>query len=142
VTHLKEYLSFYERTTDVHVRVDIQLEPAAADAEMPSLILQPLVENALEHGLREAPKAARIAVSGYARNGSLFLTVRDNGSGMSPEMLQSVRNSLHGDVPPRAHVGIWNVNRRIRLLFGDQYGLYVESTPSHGTEVRVELQNR
>ena len=107
---------------------------------MPPLILQPLVENAIFHGLEAKPDADMLVISTAFKDGDLLLTVTDDGAGMGPEELAAVRERMSR--PPEKDgnsIGMANVHSRIRLNWGEPYGLTVDSTPEIGTTVTLRM---
>lgn len=116
----------------------------SADASRPILpfLLQPLVENALRHGIEESPRGSHyVLVEVWEEDGLLLISIADNGAGMPPEALERIREALRtaSGEPPREHIGLLNVSQRIRLYYGEQYGLNIRSTPGSGTVVTVTL---
>ena len=107
---------------------------------IPKITVQPLVENALYHGIKNKRGKGKITVRGY-REGSFFiLEVQDNGIGMQPERLEQVRNALvHKQFVESKVYGLYNVNERIRLNCGEEYGLRISSTYQEGTTVKIFL---
>ena len=103
------------------------------------LIIQPIVENAFVHGLetKEGEGEIRIIVEKTDR---LRIHVSDNGNGMSEEKLIEIRESLNDESKlDRSNIGLSNVNQRIKLLYGDEYGITINSTENEGTKVIIEL---
>ena len=105
------------------------------------LIIQPLLENAIYHGMSEAEEDGKILVHAYRHEQEVWIDVTDNGMGMLPEMAESL---LLGKYHPTAGskgsgIGVMNVNQRIQLTFGRQYGLSIESEPDEGTQVRIRV---
>ena len=98
------------------------------------------MENALYHGIKNKRGRGKITVRGY-REGSFFiLEVQDNGIGMQPERLEQVRNALvHKQFVESKVYGLYNVNERIRLNCGEEYGLRISSTYQEGTTVKIFL---
>ena len=113
--------------------------------KMPGLILQPVVENALTHGLQNKEGQALLNIRGYMDGGAVILEVSDNGAGIAPEKMAAIRQSLDaseiGDFPAPglSGVSLINVQRRIRLRFGDSYGLSLAGAPGGGTQVTIKL---
>jgi sensor histidine kinase YesM len=143
IEHLREYLAFYELTSDRQVVLEISTEPQVLDSLVPSMILQPLVENAILHGFASSNRrGGRVEVLGRRAAGSLLLSVKDNGVGMDAELVAQVRASLASPSPPARHIGLWNVHRRIVLLSGGQFGVQIRSEPGVGTEILLEVKNR
>lgn len=115
------------------------IPPECQTCRIPRYIFQPITENSVTHGIPRE-KAIHILVSGEKRDGRLILSVRDNGSSIPPEKLAELREMLQNNTPPpNASVGLYNVNRRIKLNFGDEYGLTIESELGIGTTVRLTL---
>ena len=137
--HIASYLAIQQfRYRDImSYRLDI--DPALSACTIPKLTLQPLVENALYHGIKLKRSPGVILVRGLrAENGDVLLLVKDDGVGISPERLAEMRASLDskGD---RIGFGLATVHERIRLLYGNEYGLTIESTPGVGTTVTVRI---
>lgn len=118
---------------NIEVRCDIEF------LKIMPLIIQPIVENAFIHGLetKEGEGEIRIIVE---RTDRIVIHVIDNGNGMSESKLKEIKDGLD-DVSKldRSHIGLNNVNQRIKLLYGDEYGIYIESVEGEGTSVRIEL---
>lgn len=129
--------------------------PASFDQlEVPSFILQPLVENSIEHGFSERETDCNIYISSTIEDGDLHILVADNGSGMTDESLALLKASLDGpesDSAPASSdnstasshrhrsIGLRNVHQRIRNSFGDAYGISIESRYESGTLVDIKL---
>ena len=116
--------------------LDIQCDDAALNCCTLNLLLQPIVENAIFHGIASTSGANQIKVSVRIHEKTLEYTVEDNGCGMSSELLKNV---LNFDNSSSAHIGIYNVNKRIKLTFGEQYGLQFTSEQGIGTIVKIIL---
>ena len=103
--------------------------------EMPNLILQPLVENAIGHGLdhKEGEGAKRLWVFGWEKEDCLEFEVGDNGCGMSREDLEAVLHTRSKGY------GIQNVNMRLQLQYGKEFGLQIKSWPGEGTQILVRI---
>jgi two-component system sensor histidine kinase YesM len=99
--------------------------------------LQPLVENALYHGIKIRRRKGLIRVSGRLEGDQLVLEVADDGSGMTPERLEEVRASLVNG--RKEGFGLRTVHQRIQILFGMEYGLTLESDPDAGTKIYVRI---
>jgi len=107
---------------------------------VPSMILQPLVENSILHGFHGLPRPGTIVVSATVREDALIVSVRDNGNGMSTENLADVFNDAgKGRHSGLSRIGLYNVRRRIMLSYGNAYGLEVASYPGEGTVVTLKL---
>ena len=107
------------------------------------LVLQPLVENAIYHGIKEAGRPGRVDVGVRLDGEALVLTVADDGVGMDPTQLADLRRRLEGDLPSdlgeTSGYGIFSVHARIRLGYGPPWGLSFDSSPGRGTVVEARL---
>jgi len=121
----------------------IEMDPDVAHYTVLKLILQPLVENALYHGIKNKRQGGVIVVSAKRKGASeIQLEVEDNGIGFTPEKLAQLRAELaddSGDIKMESGFGIGNVNRRIWLYYGRPYGLSVESEYNTGTRVTLVI---
>lgn len=109
---------------------------------MPKLVLQPIVENAIIHGFSEMSDGAEIVIRILPVNNNVSILISDNGKGMSQEQLKEVKHRIAAEGQmtgngKRSHIGVQNVNRRIKLLFGENYGLSINSYEGMGTEVEI-----
>ncbi len=143
---LGSYVAIRRRRLDLRIDLDCSVEPDSAEVPIPRFILQPLVENAIEHGLREALGIE--VISRRLAGGRLSLQVRDNGVGMGEETLRAV---LAGDTDeaadgdgvgtagPRAGLGIRYVRSLIAMVYGERGRIAIESLPGRGTTVTIDL---
>ncbi len=113
---------------------------------IPKMILQPIVENAVSHGLETVNRPGALRIHVWREADGLYLTVRDDGKGMDRETLDCLRAGLildRADTADRStHIGLTNIHRRIRLLHGPSCGVTVESELGQGTTVTLRLQAR
>jgi two-component system sensor histidine kinase YesM len=144
IEHVESYLAIQKmRYRDIlDYRVDVPDD--MRDGQMLKLTLQPLVENALYHGIKNKRNGGEIVVRGRRLEGDLLrLEVEDNGIGMNPEQLARVRALLGaedgGAAVAESGYGINNVNQRIKLYYGLQYGLTIESEYRQGTRVSLVI---
>jgi two-component system sensor histidine kinase YesM len=122
-------------------RVLWEADEAARACRVPKLILQPLLENAIQYGVQgnAAPYTIRVSAKANAASGSLLLTVEDNGVGIREGDLQSIRAALLQPTHQGDHIGLYNTHRRIQLTYGPEHGLSIGSAPGVGTRVSVHL---
>jgi two-component system sensor histidine kinase YesM len=148
VEHIECYLAIQKmRYRDIlDYRIDVPAD--MLDGQMLKLTLQPLVENALYHGIKNKRSGGAIVVRGRRLDGDqLLIEVEDNGIGMVWDKLAQIRALLDGEagglVVAESGYGINNVNQRIKLYYGQQYGLSIHSEYLHGTRVSliIPLQN-
>ena len=106
------------------------------------LLLQPLVENAIYHGIKHRRGRGMITVSGESENGMITLTVEDNGAGMTPERLEEINRALDGNVETATPgYGLFNVNMRIKLYYNQPKGIEIHSDNS-GTKCSLHVPVR
>ena len=129
VALLQRYLAIMEIRFSDRVTVRCSVDPRVADALVPAFILQPIVENAFEHGVARLQRPGFIEIDAQPDNESLLLTVRDNGVGLAASDFDS-------------GVGLANTRRRLAELYGDSAALDLRSPPTGGTTVEVRLPLR
>jgi two-component system LytT family sensor kinase len=117
------------------LRVTLRVAPEVLPVAVPFLALQPLVENAVQHGLEGKPEPGHISIVAEDLDRECVISVEDDGLGEDPER---VRRALAGDDATDS-VGLGNVDERLRAAFGDEYGLVVETAPGAGTKVVVRV---
>jgi two-component system, sensor histidine kinase YesM len=136
--HIRSYLEIQQMRYRDLMEYEIDIPDQLKNFILPKLTLQPLVENALYHGIKNRRRKGFIRVTGRAENERLIiLEVVDDGPGMSEERLDAVRDSLTNG--KREGFGLRTVHQRIQILFGGEYGLAVESTPDVGTRIIVTI---
>ena len=103
------------------------------------LIIQPLLENAIYYGMEAMDGDGEILVQGYTQNGDIYIDVIDNGIGMPPETVEHLLTDGKYERKRGSGIGLKNVDQRIKLYFGQDYGLEIKSEPDVGTRVRIRL---
>lgn len=140
--HIRSYLQIQQfRYRDI-LEYEICIPEELYDCQILKLTLQPLVENALYHGIKNKRGLGHILVTGKEKDGKLQFCVRDNGIGMTPECLAYVRALIDGELTEEnssSGFGLSNVEQRIRLNYGTECGLTIESVYGEGTEVKVVI---
>ena len=124
------------------VDYEIIYEPSWEDhgAEIPKLTIQPVVENIFVHGLTS--QICHIHLNVSIRNGTICISVSDNGSGIPPEKLAELNRSIRDFKTARHSFGLPSINHRIALLYGENYGLTIESSPEKGTTVTIVIPDK
>lgn len=138
--HIRSYLEIQQMRYRDLMEYTIEIENRLKGFILPKLTLQPLVENALYHGIKISRRKGSIRVIGRRQGDCIVLEVTDDGSGMNIERLETVRASLAYD--KSEGFGLRTVHQRIQILFGKEYGLSIESTPDIGTRVIVTIPMR
>lgn len=127
--------------------IEIDVDEGLLEMQTPKMILQPIVENAVYHGLERMDQGGRLQVTGSIdAHGDVCFQITDTGKGMDPEQLASLQAKLGMASPepapdgqPATSIGLSNIHNRLRLLFGEGYGIAIESQLGHGTTVTVRI---
>ena len=135
--HIRSYLEIQQMRYRDLMEYDIDIPIDLENFMLPKLTLQPLVENALYHGIKNRRRKGFIRVTCRAQDETLVLEVVDDGAGMSKERLIEMQEALTDG--KGEGFGLRTVHQRIQILFGEQYGLTLESTPGTGTKVIVKI---
>jgi two-component system LytT family sensor kinase len=136
--NVDRYLSLERARFGSNLSVTLQVAPEVLNVVVPFLALQPLVENAVRHGLA-GRQAGAVEIIARDAGSDCVITVEDDGVGMDPEVLRSGGGDVLGDGEQAAHVGLTNVDQRLRAAFGNDYGLVVETAPGAGTKVIMRV---
>ncbi|WP_456276474.1 cache domain-containing sensor histidine kinase [Bacillus sp. AK128] len=145
IEHIKNYLVIHEHRNKKSIHLNLEIEPAFYDVPMVKLSLQPLVENAIEHGMKRSMKDMSIKIRTRISGSSLKVCVIDNGKGMTNERVDEIMEHLkqnrmkESELGSHLGIGIANVNRRIQLLFGDEFGVSISSQENKGTTVTITI---
>jgi len=118
------------------LNVRLRIAPEVLPVVVPFLVLQPLVENAVRHGLAKKPGGGTVTVAAEDNGAEALISVEDDGVGMDPERLFDDLKDSHKS---GAHVGLGNINDRMRSVFGDEYALTVETAPDAGMKVILRV---
>lgn len=138
--HIRSYLEIQQvRYCDI-LEYEIAIEPELYQYKILKLSLQPIVENALYHGIKYKRAKGKIEITGTMRNEKIYLAVKDTGVGMSEEQLQKLREDIKQPCKEtEAGFGLANVNERIRIHFGAEYGMTIDSVEGEGTTVSLVI---
>ena len=132
---VERYLVLERARFGDRLRVITRIAPEVLSVSLPFLCIQPLVENAIRHGLEPKEGDGTITVLAEDAVNECVITVEDDGVGSDPE---KVRRALNGD-SPTGSVGLVNVDERLRTVYGNQFGIIVETAPGQGTKVTVRI---
>lgn len=140
IRHVSSYLQIQRVRYQDILEYEISIPEEIGNCQIPKITLQPLVENALYHGIKYKRGKGKIVVTGRIQDHMCVLSVRDDGVGMTKERLHQVRGGLTTKIEDsNDFYGLYNVNERIRLKFGEEYGLRIDSISQEGTAVDVWL---
>ncbi len=137
--HVSLYVMLQNMRFENKIEFIVDVPDEIMEYEIPKLVLQPIVENSILHGIFEREsKAGNIVIMAWTENGDIIFTVSDTGMGIRPERLKTIldgtEESEHG-----SNIGIYNTHMRLKYLYGEKYGLHFESNYGQGTEVQVRI---
>ncbi|HLH04643.1 MAG TPA: histidine kinase [Bryobacteraceae bacterium] len=130
ISFIDDYLAIEMVRFGDKLRFTKEIEPGALDRLVPSMILQPIVENSIRHGLASKIDGGTIRLRAWLEGSRLHISIEDDGIGIAEDKLDRIFNS---------GIGVSNVNERLRVVFGGNYRMTVASEPGHGTETRLEI---
>lgn len=134
----RKYLVVQKLRYGEKVHYEVEMQSGTELCMVPPLILQPLVENAIFHGLEAKSQGGTVVIESALQGENLLLTITDDGAGMDEETLNQARANCEQNVVKDAHsIGMSNVHNRIRLNYGDGYGLTLESSKGIGTTITL-----
>lgn len=131
---IEQYLVLMQARFEGLFEVRWDVDTDCLDAELPKLFMQPLLENSILHGFSDRTSGGEIAIRVFREGGDVLCEVRDNGVGMSAERIEHVLKQ------EGVSIGLFNIHKRIQLMYGDEYGLSIQSAPSEGCLVRVRIK--
>jgi sensor histidine kinase YesM len=127
---IDDYLSIEQVRFGGKLRFEKHIETDAMDMVVPSMLLQPLIENCIKHGLSGKVEGGTIVLRARHEGQMLYLTVEDDGAGISDERLSKLTGS---------GIGVHNVSERLKVLFGDEGLFRIESEQGRGTRVEIQV---
>ena len=139
VEHVRNYLMIQNMRFKNRFEYSIEVDKKVLSYSSLKLMLQPLVENAIYHGMEFMDGDGEIDVKVFKEDDSLYFTITDNGLGMSEDMVETLLSKDFVPSKKGSGIGVKNVNERIKLYFGSEYGLKVESEPDEGTKITIHL---
>ena len=134
---LEQYVEIQKFRYDDKFQVIFQCDEEVREKKLPKLLIQPLLENAIFHGVEFRKEDGLIIITACQKKGDLVITVEDNGIGISQEMVEKINEGKIAGA--KTHVGILNVKERIQLNFGENYGMKIESVSWQGTKIILTL---
>ena len=146
VVTVKEEMDFISRYLQVmlyrygdRLRYSIDLEEGSRGASIPRMTLQPIVENSIKYGFGEDRDCLEIRISTRIQKGVLSVIISDDGVGIRTELLEKLKANLDQGQNQTDHIGIYNVHKRIRLVYGSRYGVGIDSKIEEGTVVTLRV---
>lgn len=146
ILHIEQYIKIQEIRFGNHIFLEKKIEKGLEETKVLKFMLQPIVENSIEHGLAGIDLPWIIRLSAYKDRGGVTVTVCDNGIGMSEAVVENVRKKIHAydelssDSDSRyVSIGLSNIHKRIQLLYHDPYGLDIENAEGRGVKILIHL---
>ena len=138
--HISSYLQIQEKRYHDILDYHIYIDPEIYEYQIPKLTLQPLVENALYHGIKYKRSRGMIEITGTKEGENLYLTVADDGVGMDEDELKKLGKEISRPCKEtESGFGLANVNERIRMYFGAEFGMKIWSEKGSGTRITIEI---
>lgn len=146
IEHIKSYLNIQKARYRDKLNYTLEIDPKTNDFMIVKLILQPIVENAIYHGIKERKGPGHIHIEAQVSNNTFVITVKDDGKGIESDRLQLLRQKLNnvdtenkqGAVADFGY-GMMNVQSRLKLTYGEAYGISIDSEIANGTTVKIVL---
>lgn len=136
IEHAKSYLTIQKIRYRDQFTYTFDIEESLLDVRVPKITIQPFLENALYHGIERMADEGQIDIKAISDGNDIILTISDDGGGILPESLVHIQAF---DIEEKSGFGIRNVHQRIRLLFGEEYGVTIESEMDEGTTVMIRM---
>ncbi|GAA0929835.1 sensor histidine kinase [Pseudonocardia zijingensis] len=136
LTNIERYVRLEKARFGNRLNIKLQIAPEVLSVVLPFLALQPLVENAVRHGLGGKPNGGTITITAENAGAECVIIVEDDGIGMDPARLHEDLDDAHQS---GAHVGLGNVDDRMRSTFGDDFGLVVDTAPGEGMKITLRV---
>lgn len=140
LSHVAYYLKIQKIRLEDQLNWEIQADEELLDYKVMKFILQPIAENAIYHGIKAKGEPGNIIISVRELEEDLVFTVSDTGTGMNPEAVSRLRERIDQktiDERQEHGFGLWNVNQRVKLYYGEECGISIASRPGEGTDVSV-----
>lgn len=146
IKHVKNYLFIqqFRHGEEYEYIIDIE-DQSMLDKHIPRLILQPVVENSIYHGILPLSRKGLIIIKGYSENKSFYFKIVDNGIGIKSEQVKEINQILRGEIEienKKKYFGLRNVNQRLKLMYGGESGVEIKSIPNEKTEVLIRIDRR
>ncbi|WP_158602228.1 sensor histidine kinase [Cohnella endophytica] len=140
VYYITTYLELQKMRFKDRLNVDINIAQEVMRLGIPKLLLQPLIENVFVHAIGDGAEKLSILIKGTRHDANVIITIQDNGSGFDSSTLARTQKQMAGLIfDEDTHIGIANVNSRIRLIFGKAYGLFIDSVEGFGTTIQLRF---
>lgn len=138
---ITNYIYIQNIRTENSVKIKYNISKSDMNIKVPSLFLQPIVENSIFHGIEPLDKVGTISISTYTKENDLFIEIIDNGVGISKDKLTTILETVKEDDHIGFNsIGLYNVNQRLKIYYGEKYGLKISSQENIGTAVTIRIK--
>ena len=140
LSHVSLYVQLQNMRYKDKIHFFVDVPDDLLDYEIPKFVLQPIVENSIQHGIfGKESKEGNIVITGWAEDDTLVFIVSDDGVGISPEKMEGILTGK-GESMDGSNIGIYNTHKRLQLYYGKTFGLTYRSSADEGTEVEIRIQ--
>ena len=139
---VRNYFHIQQLRFGERINFELNVDSGVQNMLLPGMLLQPLIENAVIHGVKEIVEGAFVGVCVSSRNSVLYLTVEDNGKGFKDEQMEELLNDdffPSKTIMKKTHLGLVNAKKRIEILYGKSANFYIESTEDVGTLITISI---
>ncbi len=141
IAYTENYMSILKYRFNKRFQYSIDISQEIEECIIPKLLIQPMIENSIKYGFVGRERLV-VEISGYKEEDRLVMICSDDGAGMAPELLEEMQEVLNSTTNRSSHSGLYNVNRRLQLKYGEEYRIHIESILDKGTTIKVILPIR
>lgn len=141
IEYVRSYLTIQKMRYKDKLEFEIAIDPCIKQDEVVKLVLQPIVENAIYHGIKYKDEIGLIRIEGFEQNGKIIITIKDNGAGMDEQTLQHILEENKENYNSNG-VGVYNVHMRLQLYYGPEYGIRYDSILGVGTIATITIPRK
>lgn len=139
--YIETYLMLQKSRYGSRLECSVEVEPELLNCKVPKLLLQPLIENSIVHNA-EKTEHMYVQLRGFRLEDKICFTIVDNGQGVGPGRLFELQQMLQHNNAAAEHIGLYNVHRTIQLMYGEEYGITLQSVYNHGMKIQVVIPYR
>lgn len=138
ITFTEAYVNIQKLKYNGRINVEFNIAEDVLDCKTSKIVIQPLIENSLSHGILPYKESGQILVEAYRQNDRLIIEVIDDGVGISPQSFKEIKEYMKNNNKDGKHIGLSNVDKKIKLMFGDKYGLRIDENYIDGARIIIE----
>lgn len=138
IEYIKNYLAILKYRFGDKLQFKINIDDEVLDAIVPKLLLQPIIENSIKYGF-EKKSTINLNITSMINDEKIYIVIEDNGCGINKERMKYIKELIYKKQNDTDTIGLYNVQRRLRLIYGDEYGIDINSSEGEGTTVKIIL---